>query len=86
MIDLSGHMPRFYFKNECFPIYVLDMSINVCWNPQNRACFSNMIDLSGHIPRFTLKMTIFSSMSLASPYMCDETLKTGLVFPDMIDL
>ena len=31
------------------------MSINVCWNPQNRACFSDMIDLRGHMPRFTLK-------------------------------
>ena len=27
----------------------------MCWNPQNRACFSKMIDLRGHMARLTLK-------------------------------
>ena len=32
-------------KNEHFPMYLIKNPINVCWNPQNRACFSEMIDL-----------------------------------------
>ena len=36
-IDLRGHMPRFYSKNEHFPIYLIGNTINVCWNPQNSA-------------------------------------------------
>ena len=39
-INLRGHMPHVYSKNECFPIYLLRNPINVCWNPQNRAHFS----------------------------------------------
>ena len=31
--------------------------------------------------RFTLKMNVFPSISLATPKMCVETLRTGLVFP-----
>ena len=30
MIALSGHMPRFTFKNEHFPIYLLRSTIHVC--------------------------------------------------------
>ena len=30
MIDLRGHIPRFTLKNECFPIYLLGNTINVC--------------------------------------------------------
>ena len=74
-------MPTFTLKNECFPIYLLGNCINVCWNPQNRACFSKMIDLRGHMPRFTLKMNVMLSISLETPKMCVETLRTGLVFP-----
>ena len=40
-----------YCKNACFAIYLLGNTINVCWNPQNRAHFSKMIDLRGHMPR-----------------------------------
>ena len=32
------------------------------------------------MPRFTLKMNIFPPMSLETPEMCVETLRTGLVF------
>ena len=32
------------------------------------------------MPRFTLKMKVFLSMSLETPEMCVETLRTGLVF------
>ena len=66
--------------NECFQIYLLGNTINVCWNPQNRAHFSVMIDLRGHMPRFTLKMNVFPSISLESPEMCVETIRTGFVF------
>ena len=55
-----------YSQNECFPIYLLGTPINVCWNPQNRACFSEVINLRCHMPRFTLKMNIFPSISLAT--------------------
>ena len=58
MIDLKGDMPRFILKMNVFSIYLLGNPLNVCWNPQNRACFSKMIDLSGHMPRFTLKMNV----------------------------
>ena len=54
-------------ENECFPTYVLGNPINVCWNPQKRAHFSEMIDLRGHIPRFSWKMNIFPHMSLGNP-------------------
>ena len=42
-------------ENEHFPIYIPGNPINVCWHPQNRACFSQKINLRGHMPRFTLK-------------------------------
>ena len=38
------------------------------------------------MPRFTLKMNILPPMSLETPYMCVETLTTGLVFFKTIDL
>ena len=44
--------------------------INVCWNPQNRAQFSEMMDLRDHMPRFTLKMNVFPSISLETPDKC----------------
>ena len=53
MINLRGHMPGVYSKNECFPIYLLGNPINVCLNPQNSVCFSKTIDLRGHMPRFS---------------------------------
>ena len=55
-----------YCKNECFCIYLLGNTINVCGNPQNRAHFSKTIDLRGHMPRFTIKMNIFPSICLES--------------------
>ena len=51
------------WKMNVFPSMSLRNPINVCWNPQNRACFSNTIDLKGHMPRFTWKIYIFPSMS-----------------------
>ena len=66
--------------NEHFPIYLLGNTINVCWNPQNRARFSETIDLRGHMPSFTLKMNVFPSISLELPEMWVETIRTGFVF------
>ena len=66
--------------NECFPIYLLGNTINVCWNPLNRAHFSKTIDLRGHMRSFTLKLNVFPSIS-ESPEMWVETIRTGLVFP-----
>ena len=48
---------------------------------QNRAHFSKTIDLRGYMPRFTLKMNVFPPMSLETPEMCVETLRTVLIFP-----
>ena len=66
-------------KNEHLPIYLLRNPINVFWNSQNRACFSETIDLRGHISRFIWKMNVFLSLSLETPWMCVETLRTGLI-------
>ena len=55
--------------------------INVCWNPRNSACFSKTIDLRGHMPRFTQKMDVFPSISIETPKMCVETLRTVLISP-----
>ena len=38
------------------------------------------------MPMFTLKMNIFPSISLETPKMCVDTIRTGLVFSEMIDL
>ena len=67
--------------NECFPIYLLGNTINVCWNPLNRAHFSKTIDLRGHMRSFTLKLNVFPSIS-ESPEMWVETIRTGLFFQD----
>ena len=67
--------------NVCFPIYLLKNPINVCWNPQNSARFSKTFDLRCHMPRFTLKMNIFPSISLETPKMCVEILRTVLISP-----
>ena len=34
------------------------------------------------MPRFTLKMNVFPSISIETPKMCVETLRTVLIFPD----
>ena len=67
-------------KNECFPIYLLWNTINVCWNHQNRARFSETIHLRGHMPQFTWKMHVFPSISLETSEMCVETIRIELVF------
>ena len=77
----EGSHAQVYSKNEhVFPSISCGNTINVCWNPQNRACLSKTIDLKGHMPRFTLKMNVFQCNSLETTYMCVETLRTGLVF------
>ena len=43
--------------------------INVCWNPQNRAQFSEMMDLRDHMSRFTLKWMFFH-LSPWKPHKC----------------
>ena len=80
-INLRGHMPTFTWKMNMFS-HLSSWQLHKCvWNPQNRAHFSKMIDLRGHMPMFTLKMNIFPSISLETPKMCVEILRTGLVFP-----
>ena len=79
--QFEGSHAYIYSQNECFPIYLLGNCINECWNPQNRACFCKTIDLRGHMPRFTLKMNVLLSISLETPKMSVETLRTGLIFP-----
>ena len=66
----EGSHALVYSKNECFPIYLLRNPINVCWNPQNSACFSKMIDLRGHMPRLTLKNEHFPIYLLEKPHKC----------------
>ena len=81
MINLRVHMPSFTLKmTNVSPCYLLGNPINVCWNPQNRDWFSETIYLKGHMPRFTLKVNVFLSISLETPSMCVETLRTGLDF------
>ena len=79
--QFKGSHAYVYSKNECFTIYLLRNPINVCWNPQNRACFVETIDLRGHMPRFTLKVNIFPYISWETLDMCVETLRTMLIFP-----
>ena len=78
-------MPRFALKNDCFPIYLLGIPINVCWNPQNMAHFSTKIDLRGHMPRFTLKINIFWSISL-EPHKCGWNPQNRTWFSKTINL
>ena len=52
----------------------------MCWNPQNRACFSKMIDLRGHMARLTWEMNIFPCISLEMPEMCIVTIRRGFIF------
>ena len=56
-----------YSKNEHFLIYLLRNPINVCWNLQNRARFSETINLRGHMARFTLKLNISPIYLLRNP-------------------
>ena len=56
-------------KWTCFPIYLFRNIRNVCWNHQNRACFSETIDLRGHMPWFTWKW-MFSHPSPEQPHKC----------------
>ena len=51
-------------KMNCVPIYLLRNAINVGWNPQHRARFSEIINFRCHMPRFTWKMNVFPSISL----------------------
>ena len=55
------------WKIKVFPSIFLRNAINVCWNPQNMACFSKMTNLSGHMPRFSQKMNISPCISLRNP-------------------
>ena len=82
----EGHMPRVYYNNECFPIYLLGICIMGVGNSQKRPCFSKMIDLRGHMPRFSWKMNIFPSICLETTWMGVGTLRTVLRFSKMIDL
>ena len=79
--QFEGSHAYVYSQNECFPIYLLGNCINECWNPQNRSCFCKTINLRGHMPSFTLKMNVFQSISLETPKMFVETLRTGIAFP-----
>ena len=78
--QFEGSHAYVYSKNECFPIYLFRNPKNVCSDPQNSAHFSETIDLMGHMPRFILKMNVFPSISLDTPQISVETLRTVLVF------
>ena len=78
----EGSHAYVYSKNKCFPLYLLENPKTLCWNPQKRDRFSQTINLRGHMPTFTWKMNIFQSISLETPKMCVETLRTGFIFPD----
>ena len=53
-------------KNECFHIYLLVNTINVCWNPQN-GTFSKTINLRGNMPRSYSKNEHFPIYLLRRP-------------------
>ena len=61
-------------------MYLLRNPINMCWNHQDRTCFSETIDLRGHMARFTWKINVYPSISLEMPEMCFVTIRTGFVF------
>ena len=69
--------------NEHFPIYLLGNTINVCWNCQNRVCFSMRWSIWGVTCLGLIeKWTCFPIYLLRNPMdKCVETLRTGLVFP-----
>ena len=71
-----------YSKYECFPFYLFGNPINVCWNPQNRACFSETINFMGDMSRFTLKVNIFPSMSFQAHTCVMKPSEQGLFFQD----
>ena len=78
--QFEGSHAYVYSINKHFSIYLLGNPINVCWNPQNSARFSEMIALRGHMPIFSWKMIILPAMSLNTPEMYVETLTTVFVF------
>ena len=79
--QFEGSPVYVYLQNECFPIYLLGIPMNVCWNPQNRAQFSYRWTSWGvTCLRFNCKMNVFLSISLESPRIYVETLRTGFVF------
>ena len=82
----GAHMPRFSWTNEHFPTYVLRNTINVCWNPQNNACFSKMINLRVHMHRFTLKMTVFHVYPKKPHKWVLKPFRMVLIFSKTIDL
>ena len=61
-------MPRFTLKMNIFPSVLLRNPINVCRNPQNSVCFSEMINLRGQKPGFTVRNEhVFPSISSKTP-------------------
>ena len=63
----EGSHALLYHKNKHFPIYLLQHPINVWWNPQNRARFSETINLRGHMPSFILNSEHIPIFHLANP-------------------
>ena len=72
--------------NERFTTYVLQNTINVCWNPQHRALFSETIDLRGHMPRFKSKNEHFPIYLLRNPIDVCWNPQNSAHFSKTIDL
>ena len=76
-------MLRFTLTNECFSISLLRNPMNVCWNPQNRAHYSETINLRGQHVEVSLKNEHFSHLSAWKLHKWVlELLEQGLFFQD----
>ena len=78
----EGSHAYVYSQNEHFPIYLLGNPKNVCWNPQNRACFSRWL-IWGVTCLGLLSKWMFCYLSPWKPHkFCVETLRTGIFLQD----
>ena len=78
------NMSRFTWNMNVFPSNLLRNHVQVCWNPQNRACLPKTINLSGCLG--LLETWMSSYLSPWKPHTCvDDTLRTGLDFLRQID-
>ena len=63
-------MPRFTLKMNVFPSISCAIAINVCWNPQNRACFSMRWSIWGVTCLGLLKKWTFFHLSPWKQHTC----------------
>ena len=67
--QFEGSHAEVYSQNECFPIYLLGNTINVYWNPQNRACFYKTL-IWGITCLGLLSKWMFFHLSPWKPHKC----------------